>query len=195
MYKSKRTTTLALALRTLAASAALAITAGCAQVEPAGLRPEAQPPSAALHNPDSAYRPEMIPFADAEMQNVIAGCREKRLSGALKSYTESANCSNSMIVLAYRWLNYPYMDLVQLVAASRLAASERVDDGKLSEAEAQGEMAELGKMVNAEIHRRQTMALEAPSRHASISSGSTQQALAPPVAMLDPIMSGRGLGQ
>src|ERR1700688_596491 len=194
MGKGRRRTTLALTLRTLAAAAALTITAGCVQGDPARLRSEAQPSPEAMRNPDSAYRPEMIPFAGAEMQNVIVGCRNKRLSGALKSFTESANCSNSMIVLAYGWLNYPYMDLVQLVAASRLAVSERVDDGKVSEAEAQEEMAELGKIVNAEIHRRQTVALDAPSRHASISKGSTQQALALPVAMLDPVMPGPSLG-
>ncbi|HXQ66556.1 MAG TPA: hypothetical protein VN980_08300 [Alphaproteobacteria bacterium] len=169
-------------LLTLAAVAALTITLGCAQGDPARLRSEAQPPPEAMHNPDSTYRPEMIPYAAAEMQNVIAGCRNKRLSGELKSFAESANCSNSMIVLAYGWLNYPYMDLVRSIAASRLAVSERVDEGKLSETEAQTLMAELGKEVNAEVLRRQSLALVAQSRPARVSDGSAQQASAALVA-------------
>jgi hypothetical protein len=172
-------------LLTFAALAALTITLGCAQGDPARLRSEAQPPPEAMHNPDPTYRPEMIPYAAAEMQNVIAGCRNKRLSGELKSFAESANCSNSMIVLAYGWLNYPYMDLVRSIAASRLAVSERVDEGRLSEIEAQTLMAELGKEVNAEVLRRQSLAVGDPSRLAPAMSGSAQQAMAPPIAMRD----------
>ncbi|MFI5022974.1 MAG: hypothetical protein ACHQRJ_15155 [Alphaproteobacteria bacterium] len=169
-------------LLTLAALAALTITLGCAQGDPARLRSEAQPPPETMHNPDSTYRPEMIPYAAAEMQNVIAGCRNKRLSGELKSFAESASCSNAMIVLAYGWLNYPYMDLVRSIAASRLAVSERVDAGKLSESEAQTLMAELGQEVNAEVLRRQSLALAAQSRPARVSGGSAQQASAALVA-------------
>ncbi|MGO8867046.1 MAG: hypothetical protein ACLQME_11150, partial [Alphaproteobacteria bacterium] len=102
--------------------------------------------------------------------------------GELKSFAESANCSNSMIVLAYGWLNYPYMDLVRSIAASRLAVSERVDEGKLSGTEAQTLMAELGKKVNAEVLRRQSLALAAQSRPAHALGGSAQQASAASVA-------------
>ena len=162
----------------LAVAAALTITFGCAQVD------SAQPTSEAAHNPDLTYRPEMIPLAGAEMQNVIAGCRKERLSGELKSFAELANCSNAMIVLAYGWLNFPYMDLVQLIAGSRLAASERVDKGSLTEAEAQTLMAELGKAVNAEVLRRQSSTLGAPLRLASASSRSTLRASATPGSAL-----------
>jgi len=51
----------------LAAIAALTITLGPAPGDPAQL------PREALHNRDSTYRPEMIPYAAAEMQNVIKG--------------------------------------------------------------------------------------------------------------------------
>jgi hypothetical protein len=163
-------------LLSLAAIAALTVTLGCAQ----GVG--TAPPALTAQNPDSSYRPELVLLAGAEMQNVIARCRNKRLNGELKSFAESANCSNSMIVLAYGWLNYPYMDLVQALAASRLAVSERVDAGRLTEAEAQTQMAELGRQVNAEVLRRQRLTVDAPSRLARASSGNSQQALAAPVA-------------
>jgi len=67
MRKSKRTTTVALTLRVLAAAAAMTITAVYAQGDSAQLPPKA------MHNPVSTYRAEMIPFTAAEMQNVIKG--------------------------------------------------------------------------------------------------------------------------
>jgi len=54
-------------LLTLAAVAALTVTLGSTHADRAQLPPEA------MHNPDSTYRPEMIPYAAAEMQNVIKG--------------------------------------------------------------------------------------------------------------------------
>lgn len=128
----------------------LGLIAGCAGAD---LAP--QPTAADFKNPDTTYRPEAIYFANAVMENAIAGCRNRRINGELSGFVESANCSNAKIALAYGWINYPHMDLVHMVTASRLAASERVDKGEWSEAQAQMHMMELGTAVNAEVvHRR-----------------------------------------
>ncbi len=52
---------------TLTVGAALTITPRSAPGDPAPL------PSRVLHNPDSTYRPEMVFFASAKMQNVVNG--------------------------------------------------------------------------------------------------------------------------
>jgi hypothetical protein len=184
MRQSKTTAKLPLALRRFAAIALFAVTSGCAQGDLAPQRSETQLHLEGIRNPDPTYHPEMIFLAAAEMQNVIAGCREERLSGKLKSFADSAKCSNAMIVLAYGWFNYPHMDLIRVVADTRLAVSRRVDEGKLSEIQAQMLMTELGKKVNAEILRRESlMVSDAPSQ-VPVSSGSTQQALAMPMASM-----------
>ncbi len=184
MRQSKTTTTLPLALRRFAAIAILAGTAGCALNDPAPPRSETQLHLEGIHNPDTTYHPERMVLAAAEMQNVIAGCREERLSGKLKSFAKSAKCSNAMIVLAYGWFNYPHMDLIRVVADTRLAVSRRVDEGKLSETQAQMLMTELGKKVNAEILRRESLMVADAPPPVLASSGSTQQALAMPMAAM-----------
>jgi hypothetical protein len=47
-------------------------------------------------------------------------CRAKRLSGELKTYVESVECSNPRIVEAWSAANYKYLDLVKSFAAKRL---------------------------------------------------------------------------
>ena len=130
----------------------LGLTAGCA-----GVDPTQQPAAADFRNPDTAYHPEAIYFANAVMENAIAGCRNRRINGELNGFVESAYCSNAKILLAYGWINYPHMDLVHMVAAHRLAASERVDKGEWSEAQAQTYLMELGTAVNAEVLHRQSL--------------------------------------
>jgi hypothetical protein len=63
-------------------------------------------------------------------------CRAKRLSGELKSFVASAQCSGPRIIEAFSKANYRYMDLVKLMVAKRAQISERLDRGEMSEADA-----------------------------------------------------------
>jgi hypothetical protein len=58
-----------------------------------------------------------------EMTTAINECRAKRLAGELKTYVESARCSNPRIIQAFSKANYRYMDLIVLFTAKRLQVS------------------------------------------------------------------------
>lgn len=71
-----------------------------------------------------------------EMAAAINECRAKRLAGELRSYVESAECSNPRIIQAFSNVNYRYMDLVTLMVAKRTQIGERLDRKQISEADA-----------------------------------------------------------
>ena len=87
--------------------------------------------------------PEALAQAEAQSRAAILECRNRRLSGDLKSYVESAQCSSPTIIAAYQQAGYRYMDLIASYAAKRLELSEKTDQGKLTEAQATAEMAQF----------------------------------------------------
>jgi hypothetical protein len=89
-----------------------------------------------------------------QVDEAAQDCRQKRLNGELKTFVASVQCSNPRIIAAYQNANYPNMDLVELVTASRLAGAEKIDRGEITEAEFQLQLAELGTRVASEEERR-----------------------------------------
>jgi hypothetical protein len=117
--------------------------------------------------------------AAAENFKVAAeDCKQKRLSGELKTYVESVQCSNPALISSYRNAGYPYMDLIELLAASRLVGAERIDKHEMTEAELQLQMAELNSRVTAEAQRRTLAMMNANSQsmaaHAQAQSAQAQ---------------------
>src|SRR4029453_17910649 len=98
-------------------------------------------------------------------------CHEKRLSGQLRGFADAARCSNDRMRQIWADAGFPYMELVDLMAADRLAVAERMDKGELSIAEANVQMAEFGVRVINEAQRR-----DAESRQTAIQAQQVQQA-------------------
>jgi len=98
-------------------------------------------------------------------------CHEKRLSGQLRGFADTARCSDDRMRQVWADAGFPYMDLVNLMAAHRLAIAERMDKGELSVAEASVQMAELGVRVVNEAQRR-----DAEARQTAIQAQQVQQA-------------------
>jgi hypothetical protein len=97
---------------------------------------------------------ERIKRAGNEAVRAMIECRNKRLSGELKTFVESVNCSNPKFVAAYHNAHYPYMDLIGLITAKRLEVAEKIDEKKLTEGQAQLENAEfMVHVVNIERQR------------------------------------------
>jgi hypothetical protein len=74
--------------------------------------------------------------AGNEAAAAINECKAKRLAGELKSFVQSAQCSNPRIIAAFNKANYRYMDLVTLMTAKRMQIAERLDRNLMSEADA-----------------------------------------------------------
>lgn len=92
--------------------------------------------------------------AAEETKTAITECKNKRLSGELKTYMASAECSNPRILAAFRRAGYRYMDLIYLITAKRRELAEQVDNGTLTEAQAELEAAQLMvRVVNEEQQR------------------------------------------
>ncbi len=111
--------------------------------------------------------------AQAKLEAATLECRAKRLAGELKSFVESAQCSNPQMIAAFREVDYPHMDLINLVAASRLVGAEKVDKGELTEAEFQLQLAELQTRIVSEEQRRNLAAANARSQAQSARAADT----------------------
>ena len=81
--------------------------------------------------------------AGIEAKAAVDECRNKRLTGELRTYVASVNCSNPRFLEAYQNAGYPYMDLIGQIMAKRLEVAERIDAGKLTEGQAQLETAKF----------------------------------------------------
>ena len=57
-------------------------------------------------------------------RSILAECELKRLRGELKTYAESTQCSNSVIIQIHQEAGDPAMNLVYLLTAYRLAIAE-----------------------------------------------------------------------
>ena len=87
-------------------------------------------------------------------KSILAECELKRINGTLKTYTESAQCSNPVIIKAHEQAGDPGMNFVYLLTAYRLAVAERLDKNLLSQTEANLMLAQLVSRINAERLRR-----------------------------------------
>ena len=59
-------------------------------------------------------------------------CIEKRHSGVIKTYAESAKCSNQAMVSAFERVEFPYMDLVQQYADKRIELLGKLDNKEIT---------------------------------------------------------------
>jgi hypothetical protein len=92
--------------------------------------------------------------ANAEAGAAISQCRSKRLSGELRSYLASAQCSNPRIIQAFRAANYRYPDLIDLFVKQRTEIAEELDAKRMTEAKAQVENARMfSELVEAQRQR------------------------------------------
>jgi hypothetical protein len=113
--------------------------------------------------------------AKEEAATAVKECRDKRLSGELKTYLESAQCSGPRIIEAYQKAGYRYMDLQNLFVAARAAGAEKIDNKELTETQEQLQIAELAARLNAEEQRR-NLAIANANNQAAIASAAQQQA-------------------
>jgi len=97
-------------------------------------------------------------------KGILAECELKRISGEIKTYTESTECSNPVIVRAHAEAGDPAMNLVYLVTAYRLAISQRMDKGVLTRAEGNLMLAQLVSRINAERLERDIAAAQQRNR-------------------------------
>jgi|GEM_PF-3806921 hypothetical protein len=100
------------------------------------------------HTPWAAHMRQ----AGDESIAAIKQCREKRVSGELKTHADSAQCSNPQIAAAFQKAGYPYMDLVALFTAKRLEQAQKIDKAIFGGSEDEREFAKLALDI-AELER------------------------------------------
>ena len=97
-------------------------------------------------------------------RSILAECELKRLRGELKTYAQSAQCSNPVIIQAHQDAGDPAMNLVYLFTAYRLAIADRIDRGALSQAEGNLMLAQLVSRINTERLQRDMAAAQQRAR-------------------------------
>jgi hypothetical protein len=97
---------------------------------------------------------EALRAAFKETETAMNECRTRRLSGELKTFVASVQCSNPRIVQAFGAANYRYMDLIATFTAKRLQVAQRIDRNELTESQAQSENTKLfNEIVEVERQR------------------------------------------
>lgn len=85
--------------------------------------------------------------------STVKECKAKRLSGELKTYVQSAICSNPGVVQAFSAVNYKHIDLIQGFVAKRLELAEELDRSQITEAQGERELSDLANRIRAEEQR------------------------------------------
>jgi len=88
----------------------------------------------------------------------IAADVEKCHSRQFNSHRAAAQCINEAVQRVLISVDYPYMDLLQVVSAYRIACAQKMDSDELSESDCNQRMGELRKRVTAEEARRRNAA-------------------------------------
>jgi hypothetical protein len=85
--------------------------------------------------------------------SAVKECKIKRLGGELKTFAQSARCSNPGIVQAFSAVNYKHMDLIQEFAAKRLELADRLDRGQITEPQSERELSDFSNRIRNEETR------------------------------------------
>lgn len=95
--------------------------------------------------------------ARVKIQADVEQCHNRQF----RTHREAAQCVNEAVQRVMITVNYPYMDLLQLVASYRIACAQKMDSGELTEADCNKRMMELRTRVTAEENRRNAAAAKA----------------------------------
>jgi len=97
---------------------------------------EADKMAIAISELESAVKIRNKQMLEAEYlaKPVKNACVEKRLAGVIKTYAESAKCSNQAIISAFERVEFPYMDLVHEYANKRIELLAKLDSKKITQA-------------------------------------------------------------
>lgn len=108
--------------------------------------------------PDSHYYAissfDTMQAANQAAWQVIEACETKRLHGILKNHSEAVKCSNPRIITAFEIANYPYRDIIKKFTEKRLNLARKIDRNKITEAQANAEIALFIKHIEAEENGR-----------------------------------------
>lgn len=104
----------------------------------------------------ACQRPQGTDWAavSARAEAMRSECEAQLEAKALAGRLAAVRCANPPIRRLYADSSYPYMDLLDLMQASRAEIAERQDAGALTESQAARELAEVRARVVAEIQRR-----------------------------------------
>jgi hypothetical protein len=104
--------------------------------------------------------PELLRQASIKAATAIASCRNRRLSGELRTYVSSAECSGPIIFGAYQEIYYPYLDLVSSLVSERRRLADLLDKRMITEQQAQTEDQTFGELLEREVKRRSSGILQ-----------------------------------
>jgi len=109
-----------------------------------------------------------------QIRLVIEECKTKRLSGELPGYEASARCSNDRIRFYYSESGYPYMDLIDLYLAYKIAVAKQIDTGELSEEQVNVQLAEVMTRITSEAQRRAALTSQTRSQQQQAEAAQAQ---------------------
>ncbi len=97
-------------------------------------------------------RQEAFAAAQAQQQAGIADCEAKYPPATTKQFTERAQCINAAVAIIRPFVPFP--DLLDQDMANRMLLAEKVQQGRMTVAEATQDMAQRRSQLTAEEQRR-----------------------------------------
>jgi hypothetical protein len=94
------------------------------------------------------------PEADRAAAAAYAQCEARRAAHQLPSHVAAVACAAPTVVDAYQEAGYPFDDLVDISIEARRIAAERLDDGQITQAQENRDLAVLATRITAEENRR-----------------------------------------
>ena len=112
-------------------------------------------------------RAQRIEAADKRVGAIRDECRDKRLRGELSGHLAKVKCGNSRVRAEFEMAGYPYMDLIDLRHAYRLAWARRINSGEMTEEDFELQKAELNVRINSEEFLRDNVERQSAAQEAA----------------------------
>jgi len=95
-----------------------------------------------------------IDQADAAAIAAEKECDARLLSGELTTHVEAQECTNAKIIEAFKQIDYPYMDLIELYTTKATKVAKRIDKNEITEAQSQIELSKIFQDIGTEVTKR-----------------------------------------
>lgn len=116
--------------------------------------------SLVIYSCAAGYSKKELDKFNQNLAEKLKKCDQEKLSGYIVTNMQYAECQNKVFKNACMEIDYPYMDLVDLLNAYRLYLAENLDKGAISDAESKLSYEEYRQKVVAEENARLQQANE-----------------------------------
>ena len=100
------------------------------------------------------FQQDQVAQVNTQIEAAVNECGNRVLNDASPTVVAFVQCWNKGVTAAFQRINFPDMDLIELVNATRAVDAERLDSGQMTLPEFNLDLAEVTTRVVGEVERR-----------------------------------------